>query len=211
MKSFLLSAVLPVVILITACTVNYKQNIRPDDLTGGRPDINFAYIYGTYSYADRSPVFSLNQPYLALDIVKKSSPDIEIYIALDDDQGYFFTKLDPGEYTLRSIVLNMQGQDFDSVNVGKDFKVDPGVILYFGNIRTEFLHIAQPYIWWGIKTTGDNYQNDLTALSKTYSGITPTDVINGYSAVVSVIQPFIKRDIFILSGTPKFQVFNNVH
>ncbi len=206
MKRLVISFVIPLAFILAGCSSYiYKANVKPDNISGGKLDPGSGYIYGVYGYAVRSPIFFGHEPYLVLDLIPKSMGSAhEQFIALDANQGYFFASLTPGDYTLHRIVLNMEGQDFDSVVIDKDFTVASGTIFYLGNFKTEFLRNTQPYVWWGVKSIDDQFQGDTTGLIRDYTGLTAANLVNGYSSLGAGIKPFEKRDIFENGSQPQF-------
>jgi hypothetical protein len=202
--SFILQGFMTVLILAGCSAYQYKGNVKQTELTGGRPDANYGYVYGVYGYTVKSPLFFGHEPYLSLDIVSKSpgSGSGEYFISLTDEKGYFFANIPPGDYTLHRIILNMGGQDYDSVVVDKDFTVSPGLVFYFGNIKTKFLYNTQPFVWWGIKSVDDEFESDAAGLAKDFSGIQAASLFNGYASLGSVIKPFEKADYFVKGGSP---------
>lgn len=199
--SSVLAGIVAMFILAACSAYEYKENVKQSDLVGGKPDANYGYIYGVYGYTVKSPLFFAHEPYLSLDIVSKSADKgREYFISLIDDNGYFFANLPPGDYTLHRIILNMQGLDYDSVVVDKDFTVSPGLVFYFGNIKTKFLYNTQPFVWWGIKSVDDRFASDATELTKDFSGIQAANLFNGYASLGSAIKPFEKADYFVKGG-----------
>jgi hypothetical protein len=202
MKRFTIFWIFLLLIMLSGCSVSYRQNIKPDDLNGGNIDVNSAYIYGTYEYDVRSPLLFKDPPYFYLDFAAKiGNTEKEIYVAMDKDQGYFFTTLMPGDYTLHRIILIVDGEEFDSVTEEKDFKADAGKVLYLGNIRSKIVYNTLPFIWWGIKSVSDNFQNDSAELTGIYKGIPAANITDGFAAFSS-ISPFEKRVVFEGESSP---------
>lgn len=203
MKRLIIFFLIPLSFVIAACSpYMYKSTIRPSDLKDGKLDPAYGYIYGVYTYVVRNPVFFANEPYIVLDLIPKSRDNrTELFIGLGEDQGYFLANLIPGDYTLHRIILNVEGQDYSFVTVDKDFTVGPGTVFYVGNIKTEFVYNTQPFIWWGIRSIDDQFQGDTSGLVKDFAGITAANLVNGFSTLGSVIQPFEKKDFFEKGGS----------
>ena len=187
-------------LILTGCGYNYKQNIRPDEITGGKLDLSNAYIYGTYEYAIRSPLVYYQDEALAIDIAARPSDGKNLVITLIEDKGFFFTALTPGDYTIKKIMLIINGQEYDEVNVNQDFTLAPGVITYLGSFSTEFIRNSEPFIWWGVKSVDDRFTGDQSRFNLVYSGVNTASLVNGYSTFGSTIKPFQKRDTFDFGG-----------
>lgn len=193
-----LKVLLPSLLLLFGCGYIYKSNVKSGELpVSGRIEEDKAYVFGTYDYIVRTPIFFGAEPHLALGIIPKSGEDKkEIIISMNGDRGYFFTYLKPGEYTLKRVIFYMANSKFNSVPVNKDFEIEGGKVFYFGNVKPKVLWNTQNYIWWGIKSLKDDYQKDMSDLSQSFSEIKSDDVINGYPLLAVSIKPFEKRDIY---------------
>ena len=188
---------LTALLILSGCGYVYKSNFKPGDLTTSGIDDSKAYLFGTYDYVVRTPIFFGAEPHLALGIIPKDGDGKkEIIISMNADKGYFFTYLEPGEYTLKRIIFYMANSKFNSVPVNKDFRMENGKVFYFGSVRPKVLWNTQNYIWWGVKSLENDFQKDVNDFTQIFNGIKTESIMDGFSLLAASIKPFEKRDIY---------------
>ncbi len=159
-------ALLVASLFLHSCTSLYHK-FDLNVLQQVKTDTNMSMIYGTYSFSNKF-CFLPSRIGLNIQKVDKLSPDT--YFAFENENGDFIFPLDPGKYKIVSLgyFSDSTYESYDVQALNYIFEAKPGKIIYLGNF-TPNISFDVEYIYWGIASIKDSFEEDKALFIKNYS------------------------------------------